>query len=172
MEEPQGCSSLTRMRLFWGEPAFWGAASLLCPTSLLNSEFLLQFNLFVPIPGRKEPLGHIPILLSLTQPQSRGCVGALGVGGFVLYLLLQLGEPQETPAFFLCDKNGNKLYFYTLSLFRCLLLAWVGGRVARLWGHRDRDRRDEGMGLWGGLWLLVSAQNDEMQPPQCPQPTA
>lgn len=100
MEEPQGCSSLTRMRLLQGAPALWGAASLLCPPSLLNSEYLLQFNLFVPMPGRKEPLGHSPILLSLTQPRSRGCVGAPGGGGFVLYLLLQLGEPRETPARF------------------------------------------------------------------------
>lgn len=101
MEERQGCSSLTRMRLLSGAPALWGAASLLCPRpSLLNSEYLSQFNLFVPIPGPEEPLGHSPILLSLTQPRSRGCVGAPGVGGFVLYLLLQLGEPRETPAFF------------------------------------------------------------------------
>lgn len=115
------------MKLFWGAPALWGAASLLCPPSLLNSEYLLQFNLFVPIPGRKEPLGHIPILLSLTQPQSRGCVGALGVGGFVLYLLLQLGEPQETPAFFYVIKMEINSIF-ALSLSVPLSPACVGGR--------------------------------------------
>lgn len=95
------------------------------------------------------------------------------MGSFVLYLLLQLGEPQETPAFFfLCDKNGNKLYFCTLSLFRCLLLVWEGGRVARVWGHRNRETGDEGREFWAGLWLLVSARKDEMQPPQCPHPRA
>lgn len=91
MEEPQGCSSLTGMRLLQGAPALWGAASLLCPPSLLNSEYLLQFNLFVPMPGRKEPLGHSPILLSLTQPRSRGCVGAPGGGGFCTVFIAAAG---------------------------------------------------------------------------------
>lgn len=159
------------MMLSQGAPALWGAVSLLCLPSLLNSEYLLRFNLFVPIPGRKKPLGHIPILLSLTQPRSRGCVGALGVGGFVLYLLLQLGEPQETLAFFLCDKNGNKLYFCTLCL--CSAVSCLRGREAEWPGCGDIGTETQGMREWDfrvGLWLLVSAQKDEMQPSSAPTP--
>lgn len=160
------------MRLFQGSSALWGAASLLCPPPLLNLEYLLQFNLFVPIAGRKEPLGHIPILLSLTQPQSRGCVGALGVGGFVLYLLLQLGEPQETPAFFYVIKMEINSIF-ALSL--CSAVSCSRGREAEWPGCGDTGTEARGMSEWDfgvGLRLLVSAQKDEMQPPQCPHPTA
>lgn len=161
-----------RMRLFQGSPSTSGGLHLRSasarPPSLLNSVYLLQFNLFAHTswPGgaalhcrsKRATAGRSPVLPEPgTAPQSRGCADSshrptqayLRTGNFtarpgrgsqavcfVLYLLLQLGEPQRnTCYFFICNKNGNKLYFcsriWAVCLSCCLLPVcgerWVAG---------------------------------------------
>lgn len=130
--------------------------------------------------------GRSPVLPEPgTAPQSHGCANTshrptqayLRTGNFtvrpgrgsqavcfVLYLLLQLGEPQRnTCYFFICNKNGNKLYFCSriwAVCLSCCLLPVCGERwVARAWGHWDRETGHRGTGSFGAdLWLLALAQ--------------